>query len=83
MLPPKGPWPSSEVKTSRSGAHASVPQKGIRSHVSLSEYLPVPSRVCPLGPGKCSITCTCASEHSAQRLESPSGPMPGRMPEKP
>ena len=71
------------MTTSRSGAVATVPQKGMRSQVSLSEYFPLPSRVWPLGPGRCSITWTWGSAHSRQLRVSPSGPMPGRIPEKP
>ena len=80
MLPPKGPCPSREVTTSRSGAVATVPQKGMRSQVSLSEYFPLPSRVWPLGPGRCSITWTCGSAHSRQLRVSPSGPIAGKDP---
>jgi hypothetical protein len=37
MLPPNGPWPSTEVNTSRSGAVASVPMNGSSGQVSVSE----------------------------------------------
>ena len=42
-----------EVSTSRSGATAMVPMKGCRSQVILSLNTPLPSRVVPLGPGRC------------------------------
>ena len=81
ILPGVGPLTDS---LSRSDcAKPSVPMKGSSGQERLSEYTAVPSRVWPLGPGRCSITCTLGFAQSLRESESVSGPTPGKIPEKP
>ena len=54
-----------------------VPMKGFRSQVILSLKTPFPSRVVPLGPGKCLMMCVKGPLHSDHFFESLRGPTPG------